>query len=94
MQAGSAAATQAQVESFHYGWETALPFAIVALLLVFLLSGKQIKAQMTWLVERPVAKIEHIHHDEEAGRRGSVLSHRRASIASATRRVSAASVSK
>jgi hypothetical protein len=48
--AGMNAATTAYVDSFHYGWYTALPFSIVALLIVFLLSGKTIKAQMTWLV--------------------------------------------
>lgn len=75
--AGSAAAVAAYVESFHYGWYTALPFAIVALLIVFLLDGKKIKAQMTWLIERPVATIQHVHRDEEAthgSRRASVIS--------------------
>ena len=62
--AGQTAATRAYVESFHYGWYTALPFAIVALLITFLLSSKTIKAQMTWLVERPVATVVHIHDAE------------------------------
>lgn len=65
IEAGAAAATAANVKSFHYGWYTSLPFAILALLLVFLLSGKQIKSQMTWLVERPVEVLEHVHHDVE-----------------------------
>ena len=66
IQAVSAAATAAYVESFHYGWYTALPFAIIALLLVLLLDGNKIKTQMTWLIERPVVAIHHVHHDIEA----------------------------
>lgn len=91
--AGSEAAIVAQVHSLRYGWYTALPFAIVALLLAGILSSKQIKSQMTWLVERPVAVIEHVHHDAEKGdrrhsvnlhigRRGSATSGRRASAVS------------
>ncbi|KAK0347944.1 hypothetical protein LTR02_001328 [Friedmanniomyces endolithicus] len=78
IEVASAAAKHAYVESFHYGWYTALPFAIIALLSVFLLDGKKIKAQMTWLVERPVAPTVHRGHlDAEHGagsRRVSVLS--------------------
>ena len=71
IEAGAAAATAATVKSFHFGWYTSLPFAILALLLVLLLSSKQIKAEMTWLVERPVAVLEHVHHDDMEHRRGS-----------------------
>jgi hypothetical protein len=47
---------------------TALPFAIIALLIVFLLDGSKIKSQMTWLFERSVAVIHHDHHhDVERG---------------------------
>lgn len=60
---GSAAA-HAYIASFHYGWYTALPFAIIALLIVCLLDGKKIKAQMTWLIERPVAAVHHVHHGD------------------------------
>lgn len=63
IEAGETAATAAYIRSFHLGWTSALPFAIVALLLVFLLDGKKIKTQMTWLVERPVAKIHHVERD-------------------------------
>jgi len=80
----SAAAKHAYVESFHYGWYTALPFAIIALLSVFLLDGKKIKAQMTWLVERPVAPTVHRGHLDVEHAAGS----RRASILSTERRTS------
>ena len=70
--AGGAAAIQANVKSFHYAWYTALPFSVLALLIVFLLDGKKTKAQMTWLVERPVAVLEHVHHDHHSGKRLSV----------------------
>jgi len=59
--AGQEAVIDAYVESFHYGWYTAIPFAIVALLIVFLLNGKLIKAQMTWLVEKPFSTVVHLH---------------------------------
>lgn len=53
--AASNAATDAHVKSFHCGWDPALPFVAVALLIVFALDGKKIKAQMTWLIEKPVS---------------------------------------
>ncbi|KAK0354529.1 hypothetical protein LTR91_005910 [Friedmanniomyces endolithicus] len=84
IEVASAAAKHAYVESFHYGWYTALPFAIIALLSVFLLDGKKIKAQMTWLVERPVAPTVHRGHLDVEHAAGS----RRASILSTERRTS------
>ena len=66
IEAGSAAAIAAYVKSFHYGWYTAIAFVIIALLCVCTLDGPKMKKQMTWLVERPVAVIHHVHeHDEE-----------------------------
>lgn len=47
VEAASAAAMDSYVKSFHYGWDTALPFVVVALLIVFALDGPKIKAQMT-----------------------------------------------
>ena len=55
VEAASVAATDAYVKSFHYGWGTALPFVAIALLIIMALDGSNIKAQMTWLVERPVS---------------------------------------
>ena len=55
IEAASAAATDSYVRSFHYGWDTALPFVAIALLIVFALDGPKIKSQMTWLIERPVS---------------------------------------
>jgi hypothetical protein len=55
VEAASAATMDSYVKSFHYGWDTALPFVAVALAIVFALDGPKIKTQMTWLIERPVS---------------------------------------
>jgi hypothetical protein len=51
IKAGFGAAMDADVKTFHSGWDTGLSFAIIALLLVLLIAGKQVKEQMTRLVE-------------------------------------------
>jgi hypothetical protein len=55
VEAASAATMDSYVKSFHYGWDTALPFVVVALLIAFALDGLKIKTQVTWLIERPVS---------------------------------------
>jgi hypothetical protein len=59
IEAASAAATDSYIKSFHHGWDTALPFVAIALLIVLALDGPKIKTQMTWLIERPVSYPAH-----------------------------------